>query len=569
MLNPVDTQAVRSAAQQPHTERGFTLGLLILLCVAFLIPGLIGHDPWKQDETYVFGIIHHMLKSGDWVVPTLAGEPFMEKPPLYYLVASGFAHVFSPGLPEHDAARLASGMFMALTLLFTGCAGLELWGRGYGRRAVLVLIGCLGLTRVAHEMINDVPLLTGFSLAFYGLALSRRNTLRAGLLVGTGAGIGFLSKGLLAPGMIGITAVLLPVVATIWRRRAYAWSLLVAAVAALPWLLIWPMALYQRSPELFMKWLWLNNIGRFAGFARNGAEKTDAWYYLHTIPWQAWPAWPLALFALWHVGRTDAKNGAVQLTVLATLVIVTVLNAAAVARDIYALPILVPLSVLAARALDDLPARVVTVLSGFSMLLFGLLAAVVWLVWMYMVETGAPPQIAALGPYLPLDYHAHFTAPSFVVALVLTVLWLIAARWVRHSSLRFIATWCLGVILLWAQLNTLWLPWLDDAKSYRSMAVSLRNALPRNYDCVASIGLGESQRGMLDYMIDLKTQRLEVHPEARCELMLVQTNGHADDRSPGTGWRKIWQSTRPGDTKELHRLYVRSTAYAQSQSSHG
>ncbi|CAH2788159.1 MAG: Putative transmembrane protein [uncultured Paraburkholderia sp.] len=42
-----------------------------------------GHDPWKQDETYTFGIVKHMLDTGDLVVPTNAGQPFVEKPPVY------------------------------------------------------------------------------------------------------------------------------------------------------------------------------------------------------------------------------------------------------------------------------------------------------------------------------------------------------------------------------------------------------------------------------------------------------------------------------------------------------
>ena len=94
----------------------------LLLVVAYLLPGLIGHDPWKQDETYVFSIIHHILQGGDWVVPRMAGEPFMEKPPLYYWVAALLARAFSPWLPLYDGARLATGLFMATTFVFLGLA---------------------------------------------------------------------------------------------------------------------------------------------------------------------------------------------------------------------------------------------------------------------------------------------------------------------------------------------------------------------------------------------------------------------------------------------------------------
>ncbi len=54
------------------------LALVILLALAYLLPGLVGHDPWKQDETYIFGIVHHAVQTGEWVIPMMAGEPFME-----------------------------------------------------------------------------------------------------------------------------------------------------------------------------------------------------------------------------------------------------------------------------------------------------------------------------------------------------------------------------------------------------------------------------------------------------------------------------------------------------------
>ena len=61
--------------------------LAALLCIAWILPGLIGHDPWKPDEAHTFGVVYEILRGGSWVVPALAGEPFLDKPPLFYLTA--------------------------------------------------------------------------------------------------------------------------------------------------------------------------------------------------------------------------------------------------------------------------------------------------------------------------------------------------------------------------------------------------------------------------------------------------------------------------------------------------
>ena len=68
-----------------------SLLFIVVLCTLWIFPGLIGRDPWKPDEAYSFGLVYHILQTGDWVVPTLAGEPFMEKPPIFFLTAAFFA----------------------------------------------------------------------------------------------------------------------------------------------------------------------------------------------------------------------------------------------------------------------------------------------------------------------------------------------------------------------------------------------------------------------------------------------------------------------------------------------
>ena len=57
---------------------------------------------------------------------------------------------------------------------------------------------------------------------------------------------------------------------------------------------------------------------------------------------------------------------------------------------------------------------------------------------------------------------------------------------------------------------TLWLPALNTGSSYRAAFLSLKDALPPAYSCVASIGLGESERAMLDHYTGLRTRRIEV-----------------------------------------------------------
>ena len=209
---------------------------IVGLLAAWIALGLFGHDPWKPDEAYTFGVVYEALKKGDWLVPTLAGQPFVEKPPLFFWTAAVLAKAFAPVLPLPDAARLASGFYVGLALFFTWLTA--------GRRiaAPLLLAGCLGFLQHAHQLVTDDALIAGVAIGLYGLRASR------GFVLGTGAGIAFLSKGLLGPGVLGLTALLLPAFPA-WRASWRQWGW--AAGAFAPWALIWPWLFYRHSPVLF------------------------------------------------------------------------------------------------------------------------------------------------------------------------------------------------------------------------------------------------------------------------------------------------------------------------------
>src|SRR5258706_1600001 len=270
---------------------------LVALLGASLLAGTIGHDPWKPDEAYSFGLVYHILQSGEWVVPTLGGEPFMEKPPLYSLAAAASARLFSPLLPLHDGARLATTFFILATLAFTALAANRLFGRGHGVRAALLLLGTIGFAMFAHTLIPDILLTTGFAVAFYGLCWALERPLRAGALLCTGVGIGFMAKGLVEPSMVGIAAILLPAGFREGRTRRSSATLAWALLFGLPWLLAWPIALYQRDPMLFREWFWINNFGRYFGFAELGGYN-EPFYFTRTLSWFSLPAGILALYVL-------------------------------------------------------------------------------------------------------------------------------------------------------------------------------------------------------------------------------------------------------------------------------
>ncbi|MBF0463207.1 MAG: glycosyltransferase family 39 protein [Magnetococcales bacterium] len=547
------------AGKFPPWAKGWLAGLLVL---AWLLPGLVGHDPWKPDEAYSMGLIYHILETGDWVVPTLGGEPFMEKPPLYYLTAAGVARGLAPFLPLHDGARLTSGLFMGVVFLCIVLTGRELYGRGNGCVALLLLMGCLGLLPHAHQMITDTALLAGFALALYGLALSRRRPALGGGWLGLGAGMGFLAKGLLAPLVLGGVVCLL-LFFPAWRNRRFFASLGVALLVALPWLTIWPSLLHQRHPELFDVWFWENNYGRFFG-SSGLATRQEPGYYLKALTWFTGPALPLALLTLWRYRGQASKTartepGApLQLPLVMAGVILATLFASAATRTLYILPLLLPVALLATPAVTDSVLPLPRFWRTLLITLFSGLALLAWVVWLlalcHTVSAGEWDIGGWSESFVMPEGGMPFRGVDFGLALCASGVWLGSIRHMGQSARHLLAGWTGGVTLIWLLSMTLWLPVIDYGKSYRTVVAQIQQSLPTPYTCIASRGLGEPQRAMLHYFGHILTQRVERDRSAPvCDVLLVQISLEKP-REPLAKGQILWQGGRPGDTKEWYIL---------------
>jgi 4-amino-4-deoxy-L-arabinose transferase-like glycosyltransferase len=555
-----------AAAVRGALPRSFSSGVspaasarLALYCLigAWLLFGLFGRDPWKPDEAYTFGVVNHMVQTGDWIVPHLAGEPFMEKPPLFFVTSATFVKLLGGVLTPHDAARLATALYVGLTLLFSGLAAATLYGRARALPCVIILIGCIGYLHSAHLLFTDHAMLAGIALALYGLANILRHPSRGALALGTGAGIAFMSKGLLGPSVLALTALLLALLPA-WRTRRYALALLVAALAFAPWALIWPSLLYRESPALFNEWLVVNNIGRFIGAGRIGPER-DHLMYLKILPWFALPALPLAAWHAWtahKAGRRPWLRPEIQLPLVAASTLAGVLSVACTARYVYALPTLIPLALLASARPTVFARSPATSLRYLAVGTGVALAAGLWLSWLALLvhwPAGFAQRIAQAAP----GFDPRFEPGTVLLAFGATAGWLFLVRSSRRSPDALAISWAASATLSWVLCMTLWLPYFDFGNSYRTMIGEMKASLPSRMACLANRRLGEPQRAMLEYFAGLVTHREATAAGARCDVLLIQSRERPDELSQPRQWTLLWSGSRPGDLGERFWLLQR------------
>ncbi len=529
---------------------------LVVLCGAWVVLGLIGHDPWKTEDATAFGVAYEMMRGGDPLAPQLAGEPYIDHPPLIYAAAALTGTLLSGVLPAHDAARIAAGALLALTLLLLGATGRELFGAHFRWMPVLLFVGSVGLWDRAHQLSPDLGLMLGIAAATYGFALALRRTVAGGAWLGLGVATAFLSHGLMGPLWLVLTALILPLAFSAWRTRRYAVTVAVGLGVAVPLCAAWPVALAIRDPAHLSLW-WADQSVADWFAPLSASASIDPMFLAKNLPWYTWPALPLALWTLWMRGRGFNGGAAVPAVILPGTLALVIVAAIAVMSDPrlpYLMPLLLPLSLLGALEIDTLKRGFSGALDWFGILTFGLLAALVWWLWVDTWRNGMTPAVAALFRDTTTGYRPIPAWLPICVSAFLTLLWIVLVRPARRSNRRAVLNWAAGMVLLWGLYSTIWLPYLDSRRSYRYVADALAPALPHD-GCVASRNLGESQRALLAYFAHLATLREETNPHNECRTLIVQY-GRIEALPPAPdGWALVWEGHRRGDDTERFALY--------------
>jgi 4-amino-4-deoxy-L-arabinose transferase-like glycosyltransferase len=400
--------AVTNAPPGSGARSALVLGLILsaLLCFAGL-----GRSLWSPDEPTGAAVGRAMLATGDLVVPRLNGQPFLEKPPLYWWVQVLSLRAF--GITA-AAARLPSALFGAATLLVAWALG-----RRFGPRpalwAPLVLATTVLFVEETGRVVVD-PALAFFvalvHLGFVQLAEPRSPAERRGsiLLIALALPLAFLSKGAVALGL-GAGPPVLYLLAT--RRFRALRDLWPVAALGLPLFTLlvgpWAFALYHHGGWTAIQECLLNNTaGRFLDNAsgRVYGHRQAPWYYLTIAPAFLLP-WTIALPALLKAGvlrRTEEPGSDTRRLLFSTVCIgIVLLSLAASKRELYLLPLLPAFAACLAWWLDG--ATRFRSEEGRSwdrptlLALLGLGAALPLLVWGVAVFVrAAPPRQAALAP---------------------------------------------------------------------------------------------------------------------------------------------------------------------------
>jgi 4-amino-4-deoxy-L-arabinose transferase-like glycosyltransferase len=268
--------------------------------------GLVGADEPRYAQ-----ISREMLTRHHWILPTLNGSPWLEKPVLLYWKIINSYMI----LGVHDwAARLPSAVH-ATALVMVVFFFMRRFRPGSELDAALITASMAGVVGFARGASTDMPLSASFSIALLSWwawhETGRKLWLAAFYIL---LAVGALTKGPVAPAL----AVLIVAAYSAARRDgkiffssfwAPGFALFFAVTAP------WYVAIEMKAPQFFRVFLVEHNLARFGTNLYQHAQ--PFWYYLPvfllaTLPWVVFtlPALVDAGRAFWRELRSSRGESA-------------------------------------------------------------------------------------------------------------------------------------------------------------------------------------------------------------------------------------------------------------------
>ncbi|MEM7584049.1 MAG: glycosyltransferase family 39 protein [Acidobacteriota bacterium] len=489
--------------------------LAAALALLLYVPWLGERSLWYPDEPDVAEPAITMLRTGDWIVPRHNDDPWLDYPPLTYWLGAASSRLAGSWSPF--ALRLPVALLAALLVAITAWATQRLAGR---RAALWAGLSLATAPHFAYQAVNYHPdmafalLITAGIIAYAWGAINRdaRWSLLSRIAGFAGFGGAILAKGPLGLLLPGLILVLWHASARQWRALFSLAPLSLAALAvAMPWYL---QLVRSLGWEEVWRELYLQNFARFG--AANRGHDQPWWYYLSRIGFD-WAPWSLVLPASVAAARRRWREPAVRLALIWLFASLIFFSCAATKREVYLLPAFPAIAFLLGRYLADaleaqtMDARARPQLRWFLHAVGGVCvaaAAATVGIAITSVVFGTP----TVSP--PLRLLGELAIPLGVVCAALSVggvaLLLLARRGVSTLSLALVVS---GLWLVYAVALGSILPSLDERKSYRDAAESLRTAA------------GSAPIGFYPHGIETKRAGFRVEDPAYLPLRLLAKPG--------------------------------------------
>jgi hypothetical protein len=529
---------------------------LLLLCAAYLLPGLFGRDPWKSADISAFGHMASIAQGRTaWLAPTVGGLP-ADPAVLPYWLGAASIKLFEPLLDPALAARIPFILLLSLVLTLTWLTTYHLahteaaqplpfafggeahpvdYARAIADGALLALIATLGLYEFGHETTPELVQLAAVTLYLYALAASSFRTWKPRLAMSV-ALVSLAASG--APTMalvLGATGVVI------------AWRSSYAQVRSLVGWVLLGMAFALGVASALGAWQW--RLGTYD-------SASQVWLLVRLLAWFTWPAWPIALWTVWQWRRHLLnRHMAVPLGCLLASLAACVAMGGSDRALMLGLP---AMAVLAAFALPTLQRRASAAIDWFSVFFFSVGALVIWVMYVAM-HTGIPAKPAANLVRLVPGFTPSFSAFSLAIAVAATLAWLWLVRWRsgrnRHPLWKSLVLPAGGVALCWLLLMTLMLPPLNHARSFQPLVLRIAQHVPRDA-CIAAPGMPRGQIAALEYHGGFRVDAATPAQDSSCDFLLqVETRDRASARGPG--WWLLARERRSNDDSEFTAVYRR------------
>jgi 4-amino-4-deoxy-L-arabinose transferase-like glycosyltransferase len=460
--------------------------LLVLIAAAALAPGTVGREPMPPDEPRFAVVGMEMYRSGDWVMPSRFGEPYLDKPPLLFWCEAALFQLV--GGRSATAARLAPLLATLALVAVTHRAGRRWIGEPAATAGTLILSSSmLVLLRGSWLTVDPLLALGAWSAIYAGSRAEESASWRA--TAGAAVGLGFLAKGpvvLVFPALAWLAA-RVPGTDGLRARPLLRPACLAAAAGLIaPWVIA--LVVTGRMDEVWNAAMH-HTLGRYV----SSWDNIEPWWY-HALqlfyglaPWSVLML-PAAAPSVARRAWRDRRTRWLLLTVAAAVLFFSI---PAGKRGVYLLPLYPALGLIGGVLAEGLAVhrrarRLAAGLgAGLALLLAGVAVAVLW---PGTEGSPLPPTIGRI-PTMRAATIAVLSLLAAGCALSAVGLWR-GRRWWLAGPVAF----AVGVGLIGPPLLT---PALDRAQGGAAFAARLDAALPEG----ASLGATSSKREVVSWCL--------------------------------------------------------------------